>query len=90
MNLNCSAVPAGKLTVTFQSGFEDVYELADNATAFAVFQFPIAALFPTSLIVCPNCVVARTLKVTATEVAVAQLVVVVVLAADVLEVETLL
>jgi hypothetical protein len=55
----------------------DVYELADNAYAFAVFQFPRAATFPAILIVWPYVVVTISLKVTATEVAAAQELVVV-------------
>ena len=62
--------PAARLTVPRQSGFEDVYCDADKATALPEFQLPIAAVLPTILIVCPNWVVARTLKVTATEVAI--------------------
>ena len=85
--MNCTVVPAGKLTVPLQSGFELVYADALRATALPVFQFPIAAVLPTILMVWPYWVVTRRLNVTATEVAVAHPVVVVVDVAEVLEVE---
>lgn len=61
-------VPGAKLTVPVQRGLLEVYWLEDNATAFAVAQFPNAELLPTSLMVWPYEVVTTSLKVTATEV----------------------
>jgi hypothetical protein len=55
----------------------EVYELADRAYAFAVFQFPRMSAFPATLIVWPYVVVTISSKVTATEVAAAQELVVV-------------
>ena len=55
----------------------EVYELADREYAFAVFQFPRMSTFPATLIVWPYVVVTISSKVTATEVAAAQELVVV-------------
>jgi hypothetical protein len=55
----------------------EVYELADRAYAFTVFQFPRMSTFPATLIVWPYVVVTISSKVTATEVAAAQELVVV-------------
>lgn len=60
--------------MALQSGLLEVYPDALSVTAFAVFQLPSAATLPTILIVWPYVVLASSLKVTATEVAVAQLV----------------
>jgi len=64
--------------VMLQSGFEDVYPLAESAIAFAVFQLPSVATSPTILMLCPKTVVASSLNVTAIEVARVQEVVVLV------------
>lgn len=79
-------VPAAKLTVPAQSGFELVYPLALRATADPVFQDPRAATEPAILIVWPTTVVTSSSKVTATEVAAVQEEVVVVVALDEVEV----
>jgi hypothetical protein len=62
--------------VTCHSGLLLVYADADSDTALAVFQFPSAAMLPLILTVCPYVVVLSSLKVTATEVALAQAVLV--------------
>ena len=59
------------MIVTLHSGFEDVYWSAESAIALLVSQPPSAAISPTILIVWPYCVVTSSLKVTATEVAAA-------------------
>jgi hypothetical protein len=63
----------------------EVYELADRAYAFAVFQFPRMSTFPAILIVWPYVVVTISSKVTATDVAAAQELVVVLFDVDVLD-----
>jgi len=63
----------------------EVYELADRAYAFAVFQFPRMSTFPAILIVWPYVVVTISSKVTATDVAAAQELVVVLADVDVLD-----
>jgi hypothetical protein len=69
--------PAAKLIVPSHRWLLEVYELADRAYAFAVFQFPRMSAFPATLIVWPYVVVTISSKVTATEVAAAQELVVV-------------
>jgi hypothetical protein len=64
--------PAAKSIVPSHRLLLEVYELADRAYAFAVFQLPRMSTFPAILIVWPYVVVTISSKVTATEVAAAQ------------------
>lgn len=66
MNLYSKLVPAGRLRVVDQTGFDDVYWAADSAGAFDVSQLPSWAIEPAILIVCPSDVVTFSLNVTAT------------------------
>lgn len=65
-------VPAGKLMVTNQSGLLLVYLEALNATALPVLQLPNCEIDPMMYTFSPYVVVACSLNVTATDVAVAQ------------------
>lgn len=78
MYLYWKLVPAGKSTVTYQSGFELVYLSALRATGLLVSQFPRAGMDPDSLMFSPYTVVAVRSNVTATDVGVVHVVVVVV------------
>jgi hypothetical protein len=51
MNLYSKLVPAGRLIVVDQSGFDDVYFAAESAGALAVFQLPSCEMEPAILIV---------------------------------------
>ena len=65
-------VPAGKEIVTSQRGLDAVYELAESATALEVSQSPSSDTLPDISMVSPYVVDASSSKVTATVVAVAQ------------------
>jgi hypothetical protein len=64
-------VPGAKLIVASHRGLLEVYELADRAYAFAVFQFPRIETSPAIFMVWPYTVVTTSSKVTATDVAAA-------------------
>ena len=66
INLYSKLVPAGRLIIVIQSGFNVVYLSAESAGACAVFLLPSCEMEPTILIVWPTEVVLFELKVTAT------------------------
>ena len=72
INLYWITVPAAKLIVTSHNGLLVVYCDAESAIALAGAQLPSAAIEPAILMVWPTTVSTSSSKVTATEVAVVQ------------------